>query len=39
MTFAADPHYGMVTDRFGGDAVVFLATATFGGMRTAALKQ
>jgi uncharacterized protein YcbK (DUF882 family) len=29
MTFSADPHYGMVADRFSGAAVVFLATATF----------
>jgi uncharacterized protein YcbK (DUF882 family) len=38
MTFADDPHYGMVADRFSGNAVVFLATAMFGGMRTAALQ-
>jgi uncharacterized protein YcbK (DUF882 family) len=29
MTFSADPHLGMVADRFRGSAVVFLATATF----------
>ncbi len=29
MTFSADPHLGMVSDRFTGHAVVFLATATF----------
>jgi hypothetical protein len=29
MTFSADPHLGMVDDRFTGSAVVFLATATF----------
>ena len=29
MTFSADSHDGMVTDRFSGHAVVFLATATF----------
>jgi hypothetical protein len=29
MTFSADPHLGMVADRFTGSAVVFLATATF----------
>jgi uncharacterized protein YcbK (DUF882 family) len=29
MTFSADPHFGMVADRFGGRAVVFLATTTF----------
>ena len=29
MSFSADPHLGMVTDRFTGHAVVFLATATF----------
>jgi len=29
MSFSADPHLGMVTNRFTGHAVVFLATATF----------
>jgi uncharacterized protein YcbK (DUF882 family) len=29
MTFSADPHLGVVADRFSGNAVVFLATATF----------
>jgi hypothetical protein len=29
MTFSADPHLGMVADRFSGSAVVFLATTTF----------
>ncbi len=29
MTFSADPHYGMVGSHFSGQAVVFLATATF----------
>jgi uncharacterized protein YcbK (DUF882 family) len=29
MSFSADPHLGMVTDRFTGHAVVFIATATF----------
>jgi uncharacterized protein YcbK (DUF882 family) len=29
ITFSADPHLGMVADRFSGHAVVFLATATF----------
>ena len=29
MTFSADPHLGMVADRFSGSAVVFLATASF----------
>jgi uncharacterized protein YcbK (DUF882 family) len=29
MTFSADPHYGMVADRFSGHAVVFLATASY----------
>jgi uncharacterized protein YcbK (DUF882 family) len=29
MTFSADPHFGMVADRFDGRAVVFLATTTF----------
>jgi uncharacterized protein YcbK (DUF882 family) len=36
MTFADDPHGGMRSDSFSGNAVVFLATATFG-MRTASL--
>jgi hypothetical protein len=38
MTFSADPHLGMKTDRFTGAAVVFQATVSFG-MRTAALQQ
>ena len=29
MSFSADPHLGMVADRFTGHAVVFVATATF----------
>ena len=29
MSFSADPHLGMVADRFSGSAVVFLATTTF----------
>ncbi len=37
MTFSADPHLGMVADRFSGRAVVFLATATFV-MQTASLQ-
>jgi hypothetical protein len=37
MTFSADPHLGMVADRFSGSAVVFLATATFS-MQTASLR-
>jgi len=38
MTFSADPHLGMVTDRFSGHAVVFLATATFTSQATASLR-
>jgi uncharacterized protein YcbK (DUF882 family) len=38
MTFSADPHLGMVTDRFTGNAVVFLATATFASQATASLR-
>ena len=38
MTFSADPHLGMVADRFSGQAVVFLATATFTPQTTAALR-
>jgi hypothetical protein len=37
MTFSADPHLGMVADHFSGNAVVFLATATFS-TQTAALR-
>jgi hypothetical protein len=37
MTFSADPHLGMVADRFSGSAVVFLATTTFS-MQTASLR-
>jgi uncharacterized protein YcbK (DUF882 family) len=37
MTFSNDPHLGMTTDQFTGNAVVFQATVTFG-MRTAALE-
>jgi uncharacterized protein YcbK (DUF882 family) len=36
MTFADDPHSGMETSQFSGNAVVFLATATFR-MQTALL--
>jgi len=35
--FSADPNAGLRSDRFTGEAVVFLATATFGNSRTAAL--
>jgi hypothetical protein len=38
MTFSADPHLGMVADRFAGHAVVFLATATFTRQTTASLQ-
>jgi len=38
MTFSADPHLGMVADRFSGHAVVFLATATFTTQATASLR-
>jgi uncharacterized protein YcbK (DUF882 family) len=38
MTFSADPHLGMVADRFSGSAVVFLATATFTTQTTASLR-
>jgi hypothetical protein len=37
MAFGDDPHHGMTTDRFSGQAVVFLATATFRLRTTAAL--
>jgi uncharacterized protein YcbK (DUF882 family) len=38
MTFAQDPHLGMVAENFAGSAVVFQATVTFGERRTAALQ-
>jgi uncharacterized protein YcbK (DUF882 family) len=38
MTFSADPHLGVVADRFSGHAVVFLATATFTTQTTASLR-
>jgi len=37
MTFSADPHLGMVDNRFTGSAVVFMATVTFNRQTTAAL--
>ncbi len=38
MSFSADPQLGMATDRFSGNAVVFLATATFTPQTTASLR-
>ena len=38
MTFSADPHLGMVTSRFDGPAVVFVATTTFTRQSTASLR-
>ncbi|MGH6664693.1 MAG: DUF882 domain-containing protein [Pseudolabrys sp.] len=38
MSFSADPHLGMVADRFTGPAVVFLATATFAPQTTASIR-
>ena len=38
MTFADDPHLGMTADRFDGQAIEFLATATFTEQMTAALR-
>jgi uncharacterized protein YcbK (DUF882 family) len=38
MTFSTDPLLGMVADRFTGNAVVFLATATFTPQTQAALR-
>jgi uncharacterized protein YcbK (DUF882 family) len=38
MSFSADPQLGMVTERFTGNAVVFLATATFTAQTTASLR-
>ena len=37
MTFSDDPHLGMTSERFRGNAVVFVATVTFS-QRTAALQ-
>jgi hypothetical protein len=37
MTFSEDPHLGMSTDHFQGQAVVFVATVTFN-RQTAALR-
>jgi hypothetical protein len=37
MIFSADPHLGMVADRFTGSAVVFVPTTTFN-MQTASLR-
>ena len=38
MSFSADPHLGMVADRFSGRAVVFVNTATFAPQATASLR-
>ena len=38
ISFSADPQLGMVADRFSGNAVVFLATATFTSQTTASLQ-
>lgn len=38
MTFSADPHLGMTAASFSGNAVVFLATATFTTQKTASLR-
>jgi hypothetical protein len=38
MTFSADPHLGLASDHFSGQAVVFLATATFVPQTTASLR-
>jgi uncharacterized protein YcbK (DUF882 family) len=38
MSFSADPHYGMVADRFTGRAVVFLATANFTAPQTLSMR-
>jgi len=38
MTFGADPQDGLVTGRFTGNAVVFLATAQFAPVHTVALR-
>ena len=38
MTFSADPHNGMLADRFSGHAVEFLATATFTRPQTLSMR-
>jgi uncharacterized protein YcbK (DUF882 family) len=38
MTFSSDPQLGMTTRTFGGTAVVFVSTVTFGTTRTASLR-
>jgi hypothetical protein len=38
MTFSADPALGLMANRFSGQAVVFLATATFARAQTASLR-
>jgi hypothetical protein len=38
MTFSNDPHLGMVDTAFTGSAIVFQATVTFEGQRTAGLQ-
>jgi hypothetical protein len=38
MTFSDDPYVGMGSDKFGGSAVVFVSTTTFGKARTASLR-
>jgi uncharacterized protein YcbK (DUF882 family) len=38
ISFSADPSLGMVTDRFSGNAVVFVETATFTTQTTASLR-
>jgi hypothetical protein len=36
MTFSTDPQHGLMSTRFGGPAVVFVATMTFGTQSAAA---
>lgn len=38
MSFSEDPYDGMISERFGGAAVAFLPTISFGGSRTAGLQ-
>jgi len=38
MTFSADPQLGLVTSRFDGPAVVFVATTSFKLQSTASLR-
>ncbi len=38
MTFAEEPHLGMSSGQFSGNAIVFVSTVSFGRPRTAAVR-